>query len=370
MLSPEQNFRPLSNTDLETTYMAEIRALDAVTKLPDFQEILGDILNYRTFLESRRQDVGTVDEILEATTGGKSIIEASRMSPAARRIISTAHLAASSILLENFRFSLKKLGSDQLVTEMQEYITSPRATEPGNALSIMQKLHGMDAVRIMQLQRIFGFVTRKSEEMLQLGIGSANGSKDIDYAHTEPFNFLETGSDGDEIKFSCLKRKAADIIISDLDPRYATLYQKFLMDPSSGISGYVSDVYDLLDWLAEKSIPKRNLVTMFRVEPAMLPDIGGFFRRLQAIMAESCDLVLSIGAGDSPEAYSERVGLISDMYDYLGEAGFKPVLTRLHLGGTVMQQAASLQFGNAATASYEILYCRLDPGKMENAFST
>jgi hypothetical protein len=219
---------------------------------------------------------------------------------------------------------------------------------------------GMDAVRVIQLLRAFGLITCKSGEMHQLGLGASTGEKDIHYVHTGPSVAIVPSADGLMITFASTRDRVADIVINDLDPRYEDQYKRFAKDPLSPVTGYVCDTVELLEILAKSNIPKRNLVTLLRIEPSIIPDSREFLRRLHPTLDESCDLVLTMGLGDSAKAYQQRIDVVTSMFNNLDEIGLEPVLFRLHLGGSVAQQASSLQFGNPSSASFEILYCRLD----------
>lgn len=233
----------------------------------------------------------------------------------------------------------------------------------------MQRLVGMDAVRTMQLLRFAGIFLRPDNECVQLGLGAATGNKDIHFAHAQPACQLLSAGNDRTILFNYRSIHPRDVIISDLDPRHQKLYDKLEALEETNARGYVSDTFRLLDKLAESNGIKRNLVTMLRIEPAMIPDAHRFLGKLARIIDDGCDLVISIGAGDSPTAYHQRIEKISEIHGLLTETGLKPTLFKLHMGGTIMQQAASLQFGNAATASYEILHCKLNPGILSNAFT-
>ena len=100
----------------------------------------------------------------------------------------------------------------------------------------------------------------------------------------------------------------------------------------------------------------------------MIPDAGELLQHLCPIIDDDCDFILSIGAGDTPDAYQRRLNVVNDMFAKLEEAQLEPVLFRLHLGGSVQQQGSSIQFGSIAASSYEILYCRLNREALAKIF--
>jgi len=364
MLSPEKNFKPLSDKELETTYLAEIRALERIIKSSDFTSILGHFQNYPVFLASQRQSPLPLDAIPATARGGK-IVEVNNTSSKIVQLFGTAHFAACSVLLEEAQIHLSRLQSGSLVNEMKQSLAQTLAAGAQASQSLMQRLIAMDAVRTFQILRIAGLLHRPCEEMFQLGLGAAGGTKDIFSVHTEPSIYILPGAEGQIVGFNYEEKHAADTIISDLDPRHTALYDKFSRDENLSVTGYISDTTAMLEVLQSRDIRKRNLITMLRIEPAMIPDCQDLLLKLYPVLDEDCDLVLSIGAGDSPAAYKQRIDVVAEMFDELERAELNPVLFRLHLGGNIMQQASSLQFGNAATSSYEILYCKIDKEKLK-----
>lgn len=358
MLSPEENFKPLSNRDLLITYNSEIRALDRMAMQIDVANILPGFCNYSELLSLAHSPDSPFATISDFSKTGR-IVNVARGSARVQLLFSAAQLAACSILLEGHHVDFVRLESGMLAPDMEASLQHMLENKPGMAQDVMQKLIGMDAVRTIQVLRLAGLISRKSEDMYQLGLGAATGNKDIHYVHTEPIVNSLPGKSGLRIGFGAHERRVANIIISDLDQRHSSLYRQYGEDGTCSVSGYIGDTFEVLEKLDEQGIRKRNLVTMLRIEPAMIPDIDGFLGRLCPLLEEGADFVLSIGAGNSPEAYKQRIETVEQLFNRLGELGLEPIVFRLHLGGSVMQQASSLQFGNASTASYEILYCKM-----------
>lgn len=347
--------------------MAEIRGFEAITKLSEFPDILQRIQNYPAFLQSREKISSPMKMIIDMS-GGTRIVEVANMTSAVRNLFCTAHFAACCILLEDFRIMLDVLRSISVVPHIQQYLANSSASEVDQDQVIMRRLVGMDATRTMQLLRAFGLVTRRSNEMYQIGLGAGDGDKDFNFMHTDPVLRMEAGPDGQEIVFGSSRKRVADIIVNDLDPRHKSKYEQLSQDASSPVTGYVGDTLGLLEKLSGGNIRKRNLVTALRIDPAMIPNASEFLRYLYPILDEDCDLVLSMGAGESPDAYQRRLDVVSDMFSTLEGAQLEPVLFRLHLGGAIERQGASIQFGSIGASSYEILYCRLSSEALCKAF--
>lgn len=370
MLSPEGNFSPLSNEVLIKVYMAEIKPFDAATKRPQFTQIIENIENYHSFISKQNHQVSDPIDTINQLSKGSRIIKIAGMSQLTREILDTAHISACCILLENSQLELNRLVSREsyLIPERQKFLANPALSAPDQVRILMKRLIGMDAVRTMQILRYFGLIKRKPGEMFQLGLGTATGDKDINYVHFEPCLISKNGYNGTVLQFGHNIQQAADVIISDLDPRYKELYENLNDNDSNNVKGYLGDVLEVLDNLNTADITKRNLVTLLRIEPAMIPDAKEFLKHLYPIVSGSCDFVLSIGAGDTPEAYKKRIDVVSDMFKQLENADLKPVLFQLHKGGNVIKQATSLQFGSGWASSYEILYCNINHDSLKSLF--
>lgn len=367
MLPPQQSFQP-SRDQLINFCMAEFTALEAVTKSAEFPEIIKRLRNYPAFLRSRAKLADPMKMILDASKGSR-IIEVASMTPAVRELMYTAHFAACCILLDGYRLDLNKLRTSSILPMMQQKLASSFEADSKQLPVITQRMVGMDATRTIQLLRVFGLITRQSSEMYQIGLGAGNGEKDINFVHTIPSIRLKGKSVSQKIAFGSSLKQVADIIINDLDPMHQDKFEQLSKDTSKSVTGYVSDTHELLKKLASSDIRKRNLVTCLRIEPAMIPDAGELLRNLHPIIDESCDFVLTIGAGDTPDAYQRRLDVVNDMFARLEEAQLKPVLFRFHLGGNIQQQGSSIQFGSIAASSYETLYCRLNKEALAKIFS-
>ena len=368
MLSTEENFRLLSYSELTAAYMAEIQVLAAIVRLPEFPGILEKLRDYPKFLRSRAQGPSALVTLLNETRQTR-VVEAARLSPAMRESLALAHLAASCVLLAGSRFDLAKFQAGVFVQQAEQMLSGIETAGAAQIQSIMRRLMGMDAVRTIQLLRGLGLITRKPDKLYQLGLGASTGEKDIQYVHNEPQLTIEAGPGASILTLGARQQRAADVIINDLGPRYTEQYQQLAADPQWPATGYVCDTFELLETLSHSAIRKRNLVTMLRIEPAMIPDAREFLHRLHPVLDETCDFVLTIGLGDSAEAYRQRIEVVASLFAALDSAGLKPVLFRLHLGGDVERQAATLQFGSPRSASFEILYCRLERKALRKTFA-
>lgn len=364
----DPNYAAIARNLLIASYMAEVDQFAKVFALADYRTILSWFGNYKKFFRQKIRARNPMPAVLEATNGNR-ILSVRDLDPSMRIKFHAAHVAACCILFKDEPYVADMLNSGDIHNYALKYITSPAQAERVRSREIMHRINAMDSVRIILLLRMLGLVQQPSSRMYQLGLGAAAGVKDFHYVHTLPKTSRGKGGDANTVKFDHSHEAAADVILFDFDPRFEPTYAQYANDPDKSVSGYVGDTMDLLDDLSGRSIVKRNLITMLRVEPGMIPDTGRFLRKLHPVIGTSCDLVFSIGSGDTPDTYQDRLDLTSSLFGDLEKAGLSPVLIRLHLGGTLLEQAASLQYGSQIASSFEIIYCSLDPEKLRKTFA-
>ncbi|WP_297527141.1 hypothetical protein [Thiohalobacter sp.] len=361
MLSPERNFM-LSGGALKTALASELDGLRRAAKRPDYRSNLALLETYIDDMDSVAQ--GAPFSRLDGMPRNTRIIDFPKAQPKIKSRLFFSHIAACIVLLEHHTLSPEELRVG-ITNHKANQILDLAERNPEVRRNLMQRLTGMDAVRTNMLLRALGLITRKPSAIRQLGLGVASGAKDIRFFHLYPILARQATSEDHYLyTLNTIHQAAHDIVINDLDPRHEAAFKNYEKLGSPAVKGYICDTQEALVRLAEDDIPKRNLVTMLRMEPAMIRDSREFLRHLSRTIERDCDFVFTIGSGDNPDAYRHRVRRISDLFEKFDAAGLDPVLIRLHKGGTIMQQARSLQFGSGAAASYEILYCRLDPEKL------
>ncbi len=363
----DTNYAALNRDQLISCFMAEIDQFASASTSAEFQTILTYFKNYKKFLREKIQLKNPMPSILDATNG-KRILSVSDLNHSMRNKFHAAHIAACCVLFKDERYVANMLNSDDVHNYALKHISSPKQSENKKLIELTQRINAIDSVRMIHLLRILGLVKRPSSKMYQLGLGAAAGIKDIYYLHTSPKVLSGKGGNFSTIKFDYSHQPAADVILFDFDPRFQSTYSQYEEDPEKSVSGYVGETMDLLQNLSDMNITKRNLITMLRVEPAMIPDTGEFLRNLYPVIDTSCDLIFSVGSGDTPETYQNRIDLTASLFNDLNKAGLSPVLIKLHQGGTLMEQATSLQYGSLVASSYEIIYCNLDSEKLRKTF--
>jgi hypothetical protein len=101
------------------------------------------------------------------------------------------------------------------------------------------------------------------------------------------------------------------------------------------------------------------------IEPAMILRATELLNGLQPVIDEGFDFIFSIGAGDSEQAYQNRIDITSVIFHTLDVICLKQVIFRLHQGRLANKQAGSLQYGSAAVSSIEILHYKPGPSAVK-----
>ena len=368
MHSNDPNYAIREQEQLVHCYLSELREMNRATQLPVFSQVFKNLQNYENYLRSRRKIKAPMRAIVEASNGSR-IINVRQLTPFFTECIFTAHYAACCILNKGRSYLLSDFSNGMLIEEAQKYINGPEVATQDNRRAVLHSINNMDAVRTIQLLRAVGLVTRNSKAMRQLALGAAGGLKDIYYIHAIPSIAVSKANNVDSVSFDYEFQKAGDVIVSDSDPRFEQNYKDYANDTSQSVTGYIDDTMSLLTELATKNIQKRNLITMLRIEPAMITNTRDLLMGLAPLIDDSCDFVFSIGAGDSLEAYQQRIDVTAELFADLEKAKLQPVLFQMHHGGSAIEQGQSLQFGSMAASSFEILYCRLNAKALRKAFS-
>lgn len=368
MHANDPNYVIREQKQLALSYLSEIRELNRASQLSIFNQTLSNLQDYARYLRHRKKIKAPMRAIIEASNGSR-VINVSKLTPFLQEAFYTAHLAACCVLNKGQQYSLLDMRNNKLMSKAQQYIMQPKFADAEKKRAILHRINNMDAVRTMQLLRATGLVTKQSSAMHQLALGAAGGLKDIYYVHALPSVTTEKINHVNSLSFDYQFQSVADVIVSDSDARFEQTYESYEKDESQSITGYVSDTMALLTELAKKNIKKRNLITMLRIEPAMISNTRDLLKNFIPLIDDSCDFVFSIGAGDSLEAYQNRIETTAELFKHLNEVKLQPVLFQMHHGGTAMEQGQSLQFGSMAASSFEILYCRLNARALKKLFS-
>jgi len=242
------------------------------------------------------------------------------------------------------------------------------------------RLQLVDAVRVIQLLRASGFFTRATNKINQLSLGASSGSRDILGTHAECWidqeavtplfsNAVASGV----VTLHSVARPVNHAILLDCAQSIKKWYQEINSTQDDELWGrnVTAINKDIADGLQEISLAQtqgrwepRNLVLAYRIDHRMLPDVAGFFQELGIVIADTADIIVTIGAGNSPQEFKGRTDKIKELADYLKGKGLTPKRFKLYTGDTPDVQRFNPLFGQLEITSYEILHCRLKRKKL------
>lgn len=361
---PERRFHTGTHEHFASEYLIEIRELARISKRSSFADILQKLVDKATQVSSP----DAVGAVVSASGGGGVIDVYGSRSELIRDAFATAHLAACCHLLHSSTLTLKQLQARQLLPMAQQFLNSCQHQSNEYRTRMVGKLHAMDAIRSMQLVRALGLISRPSSETYQLGIGAAEGTRDILSVHVAPRIELIGRDETIVYRLLAEKQLAAETVIVDLDATYREHYENLNKDESMNVRAYNMATIDALALIPRDTRRGRNLITGLRIDHRMLADVREFFKRLVACLDEEADLLLTIGAGDTARDFEGRTEKFRELFAELKGAGMRPLLFKLHGPGSPAKQRHSLNVGNLRASSYQILYCRLDKAKLAAAF--
>ena len=355
MLSPEQNFH-LSIKALSDILDIEISCLRKVAGQPYYNEYFENVKDCENIL-AKSAISGPLSSLCSMSRKDR-IIYFHKAPLEIKGSFYMAQMVAILILLEDMKLSISELIDLPTRKDVEMYLS--RIKDDQNKKSeIMQRLSGSDAVRVGFALRALGLISRSSQNISQLGLGSASGLKDMRFFHMHVDHVIN--KDVNRAYFKSVYKKIEHIIVNDLDPRHSDLYRAYELRGDPPTKGYICSADDAVNRIYKDNLQKRNLITMLRIEPAMMSNSARFLLSLSNIIDKDCDFVMTMGSGDNPAAYKKRVTIMRDMFDRLDMMDLHPVLIKLHKDGSTIRQGRSLQIGSGPVASYEILYCRLKP---------
>jgi len=349
----------------EKEYMAEITALSRITARPNFPELLEALSSYDEFLESVQHNAATRTQIATAGCRGQGIIDPTTTSD---RVISEAfsisHLGACCLLLHGSELTLEQLRPPELLNLARQFAKSTAKRPEIARRAIIEKFHAMDTIRAVQFARTLGLLPLKTHAVHQLGIGSGEGSRDVLFTHMKPGITRISAHGKAGYRLTIRQEENADTILIDADPNLKEHYARLNNNEALSVSAHNGDTIEVLRELGRSPPRKRNLVTGFRIDHRMIPDVDEFLRALAPCLSEQACLIMTIGAGDSARDFEGRITVFRELCRRLQDTGHYPMLFSLHGKGNPGKQRQTLKIGNLRASSYELLYCTLDRQKL------
>ena len=353
---------------LSIDFMAEIRELSFATRQPGFNIFLQRFEHYSSYLRSHKKLGNPIPALLKASNDTR-IIYTSTDSRFIWDAFLTAHIAACCELFNGSKIYGNQLSPAPLNDLAQQFLAPYKNASREKIYEVVRKLHSMDTVRTMQLLRSLNLITRKTSGFLQLALGAGSGTKDMLALHKTPAIKREELRGEVVYSFNVNQEHVKHIVITDLEESYNALYESYNQQKTPSTFAISADMMDLLEELPNHNFKKRNLVTAIRIDHRMIPDVPAFLGLLSKSIDDNCDLIMSMGAGNTEDEFRGRIEKLTEIFTALEFAKLQPVLLKMHEPGTLEEQHSSLRFGNPSNSTYQILYCSLRKKQLSKAFT-
>lgn len=339
-------------------YETEINNFANAVNYLSSKNTLGNITEYAKLLKRQAKSKSPYLAIFEATNGSATV-DMSNMPPLMMELVYTAHIGACALLVNGSKFTEQQFQPDAFkLAAMQSFPQKSQASDEVIS-SICIQLANLDALRTMQLLKVFGLINRSPEKTVQLALGCGAGDKDYQSIHSQVVMQKTEVQQQVRLEFDVKIAHPKHITMIDGDKVHTERYEQYNSSSAAPINAIVGDMLLSLDDLISTNFEKVNLVTVLRMEHRMIPDVGVFFSKLSQLITDECDFIFSIGLGDTIEDFEGRTKLVSDVFAFLKKAKLRPVLFKMHEAGDLSHQWASLKFGYPKLATYQILYCKL-----------
>ncbi|WP_445174266.1 hypothetical protein [Microcoleus sp.] len=346
-------------------FLTEADSLAQTATAPDFRQLLKFFENYGGFLLSGRlQYFG--DCFFEELKTLKTI-DFSTPSEHLLKLKHAINLAAACDLFNGWSLAVGALNANQLRVQVKQAVKDMGESKSQTAEILARKLNSGDASRVIHMLKIFGWIAPDMANSRQLSLGASGGTRDRFAIHQMPTlryqqnNPLLRESILEMVSFNMDRQTAGNIVLVDNDPGMQSDYQKLNEEPN--ILALNLDANKAMDELksliSNNDVAPRTFVLAFRIDHRMIPDTGDFLRRMGAVIDDTADLVVTMGAGHTNSEFKGRLEKISELETSLIACGLNPVKIRWCCGKTLSEQRSNPIFGAPTYATYEILYCKL-----------
>ena len=349
---------------LRAGYNVEVRSLAAVSRSPEYKEIVRNFRDYSKFQKERLCHIDS-KKLIESLSHGSGKVDLDDADALLRRAFAYAQVAACCAL---FPGSLLRSGSmgGRDVDDLLEATVGDAVFDPAGqaAKELGDRLHRSDALRMMEILRQFGLLQQSPGVLRQISFGAGPGNKDIETIHSVPVTRLVQG----RLYVDTVYRQPEHIILVDNDEGVERHYRNLNDRHGGRVLAIMKDaeaaVERILKQSAEQQVEKRNFVVGIRVDHGMIPSVPDFFAMMLPLLDERAELLVSVGAGHTLDEFTGRIALMQRIHDFLRACGLNPLHLKLHGGVDVEQQRNSPAFGLTAYTTYEIIHCVLERKKL------
>ena len=376
VLVSDQRQASVSGRFVDSAYKLEADGFGAICTSSIFRQILPHFRDYEKYLAGFKQSPSrqkAVKNILQKD----GIVSAAVPTRDLAEIFCISQVSACCELLRGKNIPISELNREGMRLLVQQ-TTAPLKDEPAisaeippdqynetqrGLLAAVNVIQNLDTIRVVQAIRQLGFLNTRSGLIHQLSLAVGNGYRDLVGLHAVPRILAEDSSSGGILKFDVLDRQAAHTVLINNDPIYTRHFSSLNNKQEERVLALNMDVGQAIDILISKQnesgLAKRNLVVGLRIDHRKIPNVGDFLRQVTAVIDQSADLFLTIGAGNSQSEFEDRLRCFDDLFNALSRAELKPLRILMHKQGSLEDQRSSPLFGNIEYTSYQILHCKL-----------
>jgi len=347
-------------------YLQELRSLVRIIAADSFAELLPLFSNYREFLQSNLQQQFAPD-LLAALVNEDNTIYLDCLPAIGERLFSCANLAAACETFNGWTIPAGRLTVENCGEVLRDNILVSGVTEQrlGEIMGI--RLNRSDAVRVAQIIKLLGLLSPDASKYDQLALGASMARRDREGFHCIPGIGPEHPgaefSRAANLNFAVQSCEPNSLAIIDNDKNLQQDFERINRTEGSSIQALNLDLYAGLDSLAtaieQGDGRRRNLVTMFRLEPRALPDITGFLDKLSRVVSPDASFLATVGSGDTEPEFVARQAVMDEFGEQLKARGLRPLRIILYDQKSQAKGRIKPAFGIAEYASFEILFCNL-----------
>ena len=380
----ENQWATFSGQQLASAYALEADTLGALAQSAAFGGVVRHFGSYEDYLKSLHSDP-VYQSHLDRIISSEGIVDVAVPSKELVLLLCQAQIAACTELFKGWEISgeqLNREGMRLLINKSTEALLDVPNAPPNfpkeqlssaqrQILSAVNVLQNADTVRVIQITRLLGMLTKPAEDTHQLSIGVGNGYRDLYGIHMVPkvtVNDLPSKS----FVFDTQDKQAAHTVLIDNDPEQGDHFQQLNLRESERVlalnKGADESLKHLRGALNESQLAPRNLVACLRIDHRMIPEPERFFELLAGVIAPEADLIMTIGAGHNLAEFEGRLKCFDSLFNLLADLGHKPVRVILHKGGSSEEKRSAPAFGQLAYTSYQIIYCKLERDRLNGTF--
>ena len=364
----------------EEGFRHELASLLGIAKTREFAEVLPEFATFSGMSERHKQD--KYSHLLTARPAASSEhydIDGSHPDLDTEELFLYANLATACGCFAGKTIDLPHLDEKNPGAVVESLLADLPADKNLSTIPLSNKLNCADSLRVCQILKFLGLLDTESNLYRHLALGAFTGDRDIEYMHHSPFISAlgpcgpdTSFSDMPPLTFGVVPSPARDIVIVDNEPSFKKLYERLnsaRRDHVRAINMDTSTALEVIeDEIGASALAPRNLISIFRLEPAMIPDVNRFFSLLSKVIDEQAIFFVTIGAGDDNTTFADRIRLMGEIHTWLSDRELETARIKLYQGENLEQARINPLFGTGYYASYEILWARLAPDTADPKF--